>query len=68
LKFNLDEVIPEVVTQYEYGVERFGDIRVNAIRSIDVVTMTQDSQHIVMNEDQALQLYKMLNQVFGDIE
>ena len=68
MKFNLDEVIPEVVTQYSHGIERFGEVEVNAIRSIDVVTIKQNNQSVVMTEEQAVQLYKMLDQLFGDIK
>lgn len=67
MKFNLDKIIPEVIEQYSHGKEIFGEVRVQAIKSIDVVTVTQNSQHIVMDEDQAFQLHKMLNQVFGGL-
>ena len=67
MKFSLREVIPEVVEQYSHGVERFGDVEFNAIRSIGVVTIKQNSQDVIITEDQAIQLYKMLNQVFGGL-
>ena len=67
MKFNLREVIPEVVEQYSHGKLTWKEVKVDCDRTNGTVRIEQAGDFIFMNEDQAIQLYKMLNQVFGDL-
>lgn len=68
MKFNLNAVIPKIVEQHSHGKITWEVVEIECDRSNGTVRIEQAGDFIFMNEDQALQLYKMLDQVFGDIE
>lgn len=66
MKFNLDVTIPQVVEQYSHGTVVYKEIEVSAWKGTGDTILNQDESSIILNEDQALELYHHLKQVFGE--
>jgi len=67
VKFNLNAVIPRTVEQHSHGKITWEEVDIECDRSNGTVRIEQAGDFVFMNEDQAIQLYNLLNQVFGDL-
>lgn len=74
MKFNLDAIIAESKEYYPHGVTTYDEVGLTCNRTTGEVFIKQiksylDYEHydvVVLNEDQALELYHHLKQVFGE--
>lgn len=66
MKFNLDVTISQAVEQYSHGVIEYKEVELNCCRSTGDTIINQGEDSIILNEDQAQQLYLHLKQVFGE--
>lgn len=66
MKFNLDATIPEVVEQCTHGDITYKEIELSCFRATGDTIINQGDDSIILNEDQAQQLYQHLKQVFGE--
>lgn len=66
MKFNLDVTISEVIEQYSHGVIEYKEVELNCYRVTGDTLINQGEDSIILNEDQAQQLYLHLKQVFGE--
>lgn len=66
MKFNLDKVISEVVEEHTHGVIKYGELRVSCCRSTGDTLLIQDDNEILLEHEQAKELFFLLNSVFGD--
>ena len=66
MKFNLEVKIEEVVEQYDYGVLEYGEVQLSCYRSTGDTSIKQGDDEILLELEQAKQLYMHLKSVFGD--
>ena len=66
MKFNLKVTIEEVVEQYDYGVLEYGEVQLSCCRSTGDTSIKQGDDEILLELEQAKQLYVHLKYVFGD--
>ena len=66
MKFCLDVTIPQVVEQHYHGVIEYKAVELNCCISTGDTLINQGEDSIILNEDQAQQLYLHLKQVFGE--
>lgn len=66
MKFNLAVTIPEVVEECTHGSISYEEVKLVCRRSVDEVIISQGSDVVQMNEDQAKELYYQLSMVFGE--
>ena len=66
VKFNLDAIISEVIEQYSHGVIEYKEVELNCCRGTGDTLINQGEDSIILNEDQAQQLYSHLKSVFGE--
>lgn len=64
MKFNIKEEIPKVTEQYLCGNIVYETVKLNCRRSTGDVIIEQGTSCILMNEEQAEQLYKHLKTTF----
>lgn len=74
MKINLDVIIPESVEYYSHGTSTYDEVGLTCNRNTGEVFIKQiksylDYEHydvVVLNEDQAKELYNHLKEIFGD--
>ena len=65
MKFNLDVTIEEVNEHYTYGVVHYDEVKLSFYRSTGDTSIKQGEDEILLEHDQAVQLYQHLKSVFG---
>ena len=66
MKFNLEVKIEEVVEQYPHGVINYDEVLLSCYRGTGDTLIKQGDDEILLELEQAKQLYMHLKSVFGD--
>ena len=66
MKFNLDVTIDEVNEQYTHGILHYDEVKLSCYRSTGDTSIKQGEDEILLEHDQAVQLYQHLKSVFGE--
>ena len=66
MKFNLEVKIEEVVEQYPHGVSNYDEVLLSCYRGTGDTLIKQGDDEILLELEQAKQLYMHLKSVFGD--
>ena len=66
MKFDLEVKIEEVVEQCTHGVLKYGEVQLSCYRGTGDTSIKQDDDEILLELEQAKQLYMHLKSVFGD--
>ena len=66
LKFNLDVNIEEVNEQYTHGIIHYDEVKLSCYRATGDTSIQQGENTILLEHDQAVQLYQHLKSVFGE--
>ena len=66
MKFNLEVTIEEVVEQHTHGVLKYSEVQLSCYRSTGDTLIKQGDDEILLELEQAKQLYMHLKSVFGE--
>ena len=66
MKFNLEVKIEEVVEQHTHGVLKYSEVQLSCYRGTGDTLIKQGDDEILLELEQAKQLYMHLKSVFGD--
>ena len=66
MKFNLEVTIDEVNEQCTHGVIHYDEVKLSCYRATRDTSIQQGENQILLEHDQAVQLYNHLKSVFGE--
>lgn len=66
MKFNLEVTIPEVIEQHTHGTIKYDEVVLSCFRSTGDTLIKQGENEVLLELDQAEQLYFHLKQVLGE--
>ena len=66
MKFNLDVNIEEVNELHTHGIIHYDEVKLSCYRATRDTSIQQGENQILLEHDQAVQLYNHLKSVFGE--